>query len=198
MDGATSFLAEPEPSDEVRRMYDEDLAGDGYVMNLTRVWGHVPEASDGIGALIRAATSAGGLTMRQRGVLVSATASTMGDSYCSLAWGRRLAREAGDETAARVLTGDDSDLDPSEQALARWARKVAHDPNSTTEADVQALRDAGFSDQQIVAITAYVAGRIAFSTVNDALGAVPDAELLPQVPEPVRAVVDWGRPPAQS
>ncbi len=198
MGGATSFLSEPEPSDEVRRMYDEDLDGDGYVMNLTRVWAHVPHVNDAVSALIGAATSAGGLTMRQRGVLVGATASTLGDSYCSLAWGRRLAREVGDETAAEVLTGDDSGLDPSERALAGWARKVTRDPNSTTAADVQALRDAGFGDQQIVAITAYVAGRIAFSTVNDALGAVPDAELIPEVPEPVRAVVDWGRPPAQS
>ncbi len=198
MGGATSFLSEPEPSDEVRRMYDEDLEGDGYVMNLTRVWAHVPHVNDAVSALIGAATSAGGLTMRQRGVLVGATASTLGDSYCSLAWGRRLAREVGDETAAEVLTGDDSGLDPSERALAGWARKVTRDPNSTTAADVQALRDAGFGDQQIVAITAYVAGRIAFSTVNDALGAVPDAELIPEVPEPVRAVVDWGRPPAQS
>ncbi len=198
MGGATSFLSEPEPSDEVRRMYDEDLDGDGYVMNLTRVWAHVPHVNDAVSALIGAATSAGGLTMRQRGVLVGATASTLGDSYCSLAWGRRLAREVGDETAAEVLTGDDSGLDSSERALAGWARKVTRDPNSTTAADVQALRDAGFGDQQIVAITAYVAGRIAFSTVNDALGAVPDAELIPEVPEPVRAVVDGGRPPAQS
>jgi uncharacterized peroxidase-related enzyme len=179
-------------------MYDEDLDGDGYVMNLTRVWAHVPEVSDAISALIGAATSTGGLTMRQRGVLVSATASTLGDSYCSLAWGRRLAREVSDETAAEVLTGDDSALDPAERVLADWARKVTRDPNSTTAADVQALRNAGFTDQQIVAITAYVAGRIAFSTVNDALGAVPDAELIPHVPEPVRAVIDWGRPPAQS
>ena len=198
MGGATSFVSEPEPNHEVRRMYDEDLDGDGYVMNLTRVWAHVPEVSDAISALIGAATSVGGLTMRQRGVLVSATASALGDSYCSLAWGRRLAREVGDETAAEVLTGADSSLDPAEQVLAGWARKVTRDPNSTTTADVQALRDAGFTDQQVVAITAYVAGRIAFSTVNDALGAVPDAELMPRVPEPVRAVVDWGRPPAQS
>ena len=198
MGGATSFLTDPEPTDEVRRLYDEDLDGDGYVMNLTRVWAHVPAGRDAISALMGAATSAGGLSMRQRGVLVSATASTIGDSYCSLAWGRRLAREVGDHTAAGVLTGDDSGLDPAERALAGWARKVARDPNSTTEADVQALRDAGFSDQEIVAITAYVAGRVAFSTVNDALGALPDAELIPRVPEPVRAVVDWGRPPAQS
>ncbi len=37
-------------------------------------------------------------------------------------------------------------------------------------ADVQAPRDAGFSDAQIFTITVFVALRLAFSTVNDALG----------------------------
>ena len=47
----------------------------------------------------------------------------------------------------------------------------ARDPNSTTAADVQSLRDAGFDDGQIFAISVFVALRIAFSIVNDALGA---------------------------
>ena len=197
MEDTGTFLAEPEPTEPARRLYAEDLDGDGYVMNLTRLWAHAPAAHDGFVALLDAATSAGDLTFRQKGVLVSAVASTLGDSYCSLAWGTRLAGEVGDETAAAVLTGDDTGLDPAEQALARWARAVARDPNGTTPEDVQALRDAGFGDVQIFAVTAYVAGRVAFSTVNDALGARPDAELLAQAPGAVRAAVDWGRPPVQ-
>lgn len=197
MDDTRTFLAEPEPTDPAQQLYTEDLDGDGYVMNLTRLWAHGPSAHDGIVHLMGAATEVAGLTFRQKGVLVSAAASTLGDSYCSLAWGARLATEVGDDTAAAVLTGDDTGLDPTEQALARWARAVARDPNGTTAGDVQALRDAGFADDQIFGITAYVAARLAFSTVNDALGARPDAELVVAAPEVVGATVDWGRPPAQ-
>lgn len=197
MEDTGTFLAEPEPTEPARRLYAEDLDGDGYVMNLTRLWAHAPAAHDGIVALLGAATSAADLTFRQRGILVSAVASTLGDSYCSLAWGTRLAGAVGDQTAAAVLAGDDTGLGPAEQALARWARAVARDPNGTTPEDVQALRDAGFGDAQIFAVTVYVAGRVAFSAVNDALGARPDAELLPRTPDAVRAAVDWGRPPAQ-
>jgi alkylhydroperoxidase family enzyme len=197
MDEDRTFLAEPEPTEPARGLYAEDLDGDGYVMNLTRLWAHAPAVHDGIVALLDAASSAGGLTFRQKGILVSAAAATLGDSYCSLAWGTRLAGEVDDETAATVLTGDDTGLDPGEQALARWARAVARDPNATTPDEVQALRDAGFDDAQIFAVTAYVAGRVAFSTVNDALGARPDAELLARTPDAVRAAVAWGRPPAQ-
>jgi alkylhydroperoxidase family enzyme len=83
--------------------------------------------------------------------------------------------------------------------MAVWARKVVKDPNATTPADVQALRDTGLTDGQIFAITAFVALRLAFSTVNDALGAGPDPQLVATLPEAVVQTVTYGRttvPPA--
>lgn len=82
--------------------------------------------------------------------------------------------------------------------MAAWARKVARDPNATTPADIQALRDAGLDDQQIFAITTFVALRLAFSTVNDALGAQPDAQLAQSLSPEVREAVTWGRPVDQA
>jgi alkylhydroperoxidase family enzyme len=80
--------------------------------------------------------------------------------------------------------------------MAAWARKVATDPNATTLADIQALRDAGLDDGQIFAITSFVAFRLAFSTINDSLGAQPDAQLARSVPQEVREAVTYGRPVA--
>ena len=54
---------------------------------------------------------------------------------------------------------------------------MATDPNAVDADDVQVLREVGLDDQQIFAVTAYVALRLAFSTVNDALGAGPDQQL---------------------
>jgi hypothetical protein len=82
--------------------------------------------------------------------------------------------------------------------MATWARKVARDPNATTPADIQALRDTGLDDGQIFAITAFVALRLAFSTINDSLGAQPDAQLAQSLPQEVRAAVTYGRPVAQA
>ncbi|QYG91905.1 hypothetical protein HC251_05255 [Iamia sp. SCSIO 61187] len=191
----TSFVGTASDSEGARRLYEEDLAGDGYVMNLTRVWAHAPDLLDGVGAALARAAEVGGLTFRQRGVLVSAAASTLGDAYCALAWGTRLAGEVGPDAAAGVLAGDDTGLDASDAALARWARRVARDPNGATVADVAELREAGFDETQIVAITVFVALRLAFSTVNDALGAQPDAELVAAAPAEVRAAVSFGRSP---
>jgi hypothetical protein len=92
-----------------------------------------------------------------------------------------------------VIRGDLGVLDKPEQALARWARLVAHDPNATTAGDVEALRDAGFEEAQIFGITAFVALRLAFSTINDSLGAVPDHQLRRVTPAPVRSAIVFGR-----
>ncbi|MEV4292431.1 hypothetical protein AB0K40_43570 [Nonomuraea bangladeshensis] len=190
----SNFLPEPELGEAAQRLYDEDLADNGYVMDLSRLWAHQPEAQDRLFGLIGEVAAAGGLTLRQRAVLVTACASTIGDSYCSLAWGTRLAAVAGAEAAGGLLRGDDAGLEEPERAMAAWARKVARDPNATRAEDVEELRAAGFGDGQIFAMTAFVALRLAFSTVNDALGARPDAALRAAAPEPVRRSVTYGRP----
>jgi hypothetical protein len=97
--------------------------------------------------------------------------------------------------AAAVLSGEDPQ-DETDRALARWARQVARDPNATAAADVQTLRDVRFDDAQILAITTFVALRMAFSTVNDTLGVQPDAEVGARAPDAVRAAVTYERPVA--
>jgi uncharacterized peroxidase-related enzyme len=191
-----SFLQEPEPSPEVQALYDEDLSDGGYVWNVSRLWAHQPETVKQLFALMSRAFRASGLEFRQRGILVTAAASALGDSYCSLAWGGKLGDAAGATLAADVLTGADTALTDQEKAIAAWARKVARDPNATTPADIQDLREAGLDDDQIFAITAFVALRLAFSTINDALGAEPDAQLAESLPPEVRAAVTYGRPVA--
>ncbi len=191
-----SFLEEPPASPDVERLYDADTSGMGYVMNLTRLWGHQPAAMDDLQRMLDRAVSEGGLTFRQRGILVTACASTLGDSYCSLAWGGKLAGAADPGVAVASLTGDDPGDDPADRALAAWARRVAEDPSRTTAADVQQLSDAGFDDHQVFAITLFVGLRLAFSTVNAALGAAPDREVLEAAPPEVRETVTWGRPAA--
>jgi uncharacterized peroxidase-related enzyme len=190
------YLEPPEVSPDVQRLYDEDVEDVGYVMNLTRLWAQQPGASRLFTDLLGRVAEAGALDRRRRGILVAACASTLGDAYCSLAWGTRLADEAGAEVAAGVLRGDDAGLTTDERALARFARLVARDPNATQPGDVQALRDAGLTDEQVFAVTLYVSLRVAFSSVNDALGARPDQQLVERAPAAVRAAVTFGRPAA--
>lgn len=191
------FLGIPETTTEVQKMFDEDTAELGYVMNVSRLWAYQPTTVAGLFALLAQVNSGNSgerLSLRQRSILVTACASAFGDSYCSLAWGNKLAKASDAQTAARVVEGADVGLSNSERAMALWARKVARDPNGTTAADVAELREAGFSDAQIFMITVFVALRLAFSTVNDALGLRPDAALRSTAPAILRDAVTFGRP----
>jgi uncharacterized peroxidase-related enzyme len=193
-----SFLEEPPVSASVQALYDEDIAEDGYVSNVSRLWAHQPETLRQLFEVMSEAFTPSGLALRQRGILVTAAASALGDSYCSMAWGGKLSKASDATVAAGVLNGSDIGLTGQEKAIAAWARKVAKDPNATTPADIQALRDAGLDDGQVFAITAFVALRLAFSTVNDSLGAQPDAQLAQSLPPQVREAVTYGRPAAQA
>ena len=170
-----SFLAEviPPPG-----FFDDDLAELGFVMNASRLWAYQPQWQEQIFDVLGSIVREHGLTVRQRGILVAACASTLGDSYCSLAWGTKLARATNPDLAAAVLHGDDHALTPAEQALATWTRHV---------------RETGWTDPQIFGITVFAALRIAFSTVNDALGAHPDANYRTLAPAAVLAAVTFGR-----
>ncbi|MFD2092536.1 carboxymuconolactone decarboxylase family protein [Blastococcus deserti] len=190
------FLRPAAPSPGAQRLFAGDRAEVGHVMNLSHAWAHLPDAHEALFRLLGEAADAAGVSFRQRGVLVAAAAAALRDPHCALAWGTRLAGETDPETAAAVLEGDDTPLDPTDRALARWARKLVHDPNATDPGDVQALRDAGFDDARIAALTLYIALRIAFSTVNEALGARPDRELFDRAPAAVRGAVTFGRPVA--
>jgi alkylhydroperoxidase family enzyme len=174
-------------------LYDEDVADSGYVWNSSRFWAYQPDSGKGLFELMSQAFRPSGLEFRQRAILVAAAASTLGDSYCSLAWGGKLAGASDPTVAAGVLIGHDGGLTDQEKAMASWARKVVRDPNATTVADVQELRDTGLSDEQVFAITAFVALRLAFSTINDALGIAPDAQLVESLPSEVSQAVTHGR-----
>ena len=196
MGNSGMFLDPPPESEAAGTLFAEALAGDGYVANYLRAWAWRPDVFVGYvdtrSALVKGST----LTERDLAVLVTATAAERGDSYCSLAWGTRLARLTDADAAADVIGGGvPSALSEREAALASWARQVVRDPNGTTPSDVDGLRAAGLDDQAIFDATAFVALRLAFSTVNDALGAAPDKQLADKVPAPVRDAVRYGRTP---
>lgn len=91
--------------------------------------------------------------------------------YClaaHTALGRKAGASAEDLTAAQM--GESSD--PKTAAALRFALKLVNDRGQVGEADVQALRAAGFDDEHIVEIVAHVALNLFTNYVNVAF-AVP-------------------------
>ena len=78
-------------------------------------------------------------------------------------------------------------------AVQNDARKVARDASATTQADVDELRDVGFTDDAIFDITAATAARCFFAKIADALGVMPEAAL-GEVNDALREALTVGRP----
>lgn len=188
------FLSPPSPTEATSALFARDVAEDGYVGNLTRLWAWRPDVHDAFAKLRAMLASKSSFSMRERAIVVCATAAALGDSYCALAWGTRLASEVDPATAAAVLKGKDAPtLTTREKELATWAGRVVRKPNAITAEDVDRLRRVGIADEEIFNLTVFVAFRLAFSTVNDALGARPDQPLAAGAPAEVREAVDYGR-----
>ena len=188
------FLSAPPNDQRVQDVYDGANAEDGYVANYIRLWCWRPDvhaAFSDARALLVNQTS---LSAREIAVLNSATARGLGDSYCSIAWGTKLANLIDSASAAAVLRREATPaLSQRERALLSWAAAVVAQPNSMTRQDVGRLLAAGFSEREVFDATALVAFRLAFSTVNDALGAQPDRQLANGAPPEVLVNVNYGR-----
>lgn len=191
------FLGEPPESPASKAKFEQDMEEDGFVWSLTRLWAWNPEADEMFGELLDKVAEDAGLSFRDRGFVVTSAASTTRNSGCALAWGNRLSLAVGVETAVAVLGGVDTDeMTPRDRALSGWARTVAGDPSSSTADDVEQLRAVGLDDRAIFSLSLYIALRLAFSAVNDALNAPLDRQLVDTFSQDVVTAVDYGRPSA--
>jgi|SRR5215831_843881 len=191
------FLNEPRNA-EASAYLEKDRAASGYVMNLERAWAWRPDVAQAFAQVRRQLMEQTSLTPAELALLACTTARALGDSYCSLAWGTRLAGIRGAAAVADIMRGTDPPMSTArETALRRWTEQIVRDPNAVTTDQVDSLRAAGLSDREIFEATVQIAFRLAFSTVNDALGARPDRELVIAAPPEIRAAVTYGRPPCE-
>ncbi len=193
------FLSDPPENDAVHALYEASRLEDGYVTNFLRVWGWRPDVFCAFREMRTSLASRTTLSEREIAVLNATTASRLGDGYCSIAWGSRLAKLTTPAVAASLLRAEEQPpLSGRETALMHWAAAMLADPNATTRKSVESLKSAGLDEQEIFDATLLVAFRLAFSTVNDALGATPDRGLVEAAPAEVTASVTYGRSLATS
>ena len=84
-----------------------------------------------------------------------------------------------------------------DRAVLAFAGQVARDATSITEADVDALRQVGLTDNEIGDVVFAAAARCFFATVADAFGAEADHQLGEQFEPAVRDAFVVGRPIAE-
>ena len=119
-----------------------------------------------------------GLSAREREMISVAVSMANGCLYCLVAHGAALREASDDKVEADRITLDyrRADLTSRERAMLDYAVKVTTDPLSCEEADIEALRAEGFTDEDIwdiieVAATFNFTNRLAMAT-----GMMPNPE----------------------
>jgi uncharacterized peroxidase-related enzyme len=117
------------------------------------------------------------LTSRQRELISYLTSILNSTPHCaSLA--RTQLSNAGQDDLIAILDRDDYDrLDPADAALARYVRKVTLSPGALTQADIEELRGAGFSDIEILDANNRTAHLNYTNRVANGLGLLTEAPL---------------------
>ncbi|MBY0236169.1 MAG: carboxymuconolactone decarboxylase family protein [Burkholderiaceae bacterium] len=118
-----------------------------------------------------AALGAGVIPAKLGEQIAVAVADSNDCEYC-LAAHTALGRKAGATAAEMAAAQQGESADPQTAAALRFALKLVNERAQLNDVDVQALRDVGFDDGQVVEILAHVALNLFTNYVNVAF-AVP-------------------------
>jgi uncharacterized peroxidase-related enzyme len=145
----------------------------GSVPNMFRVFSVSPQALEGYLGL-NSALSKGKLDAAMRERIALAVANVNGCTYCNSAHAYLGSRFGKLDDAEIAANREARSNDPKADAVVRFAQKVAAERGHITDADLQAVRAAGYSDAELVEIVANVAVNVLTNYVNNVFGTEVD------------------------
>ena len=169
-------IPEEQAGAELRPLYETIRKMMGFVPNYFLAQGHAPnliEAQLAIGGGITADNALPRTIKEQIGLVVSGANTS---SYC-VALHMELLRPLGVEKAlGRKLATDyaNAPVEPKVQALFRFADKLTRRPADITKADVDAVRNGGWNEQQLFETVMAVALFNFYNRVSIGLGLMTD------------------------
>ena len=172
--------AEDEVPDGVRELWAGPLERMGFVPNVQRVfalrprhllawWAHYDELMRG----------ESGLSKAQREMIAVVVSATNRCHYCIVSHGAALRKLTGDPVLAdQIATGWKyaDGLDEKERAMLEFAVKLTEASDRCTDDDVQALRDTGWTDEDVFDIAEVTAMFNFTNRLASGLGWVPNPE----------------------
>jgi uncharacterized peroxidase-related enzyme len=181
-----------EASGDVLEMYTRQESAWGYVPNYARAFSHRPEVLARWGRLL--AEIRRPMSDRRFELVTFAAAIELRSTACSLAHGKQLTAFFSSEEIRDMAIGKfGSSVTEAEQAMMRFARRIARDACKITTHDVDLLRKHAFTDAEIFDIVATAAGRAFFTKILDGLGVTTDASLM-RLDKSFRDALTVGRP----
>lgn len=171
---------------EVAAFYAEELETVGYVPSQTKAMAMNPAAYHAFEGLIGSAATP--LGVRRYELATLAAARGAGSRHCRLAHGVKALSVFDEGQLERIARDyEHAGLSDAEVAMMRFAERVARDASSMTDDDALALREAGFSDQEIVDIAVAASARVYLGRLLQALAVEVDEP--PGLSDPLRAAL---------
>ena len=138
----------------------------GSVPNLFRVIANSPAALEGYLGVIEA-LSKGSLDPKTHERIALAVAEINGCSYCLSAHSYLARHVAKLDDAELTANRNGSSNDPKAEAAVRFAAAVVRERGHVSDADVAAVKAAGFDDAELVEIVLHVALNTLTNYVNE-------------------------------
>lgn len=154
-------IPEADATGGLRDAYDHIEQARGKLSNIMRVHSLRPEAMrTHMDLYLALLFSQSGLKRAERELLATVVSATNGCAYCTRHHGEALNAYWKDEARVAQVAADytTADLSARERAMLNYGVALTREPASVGEADVETLRAAGFSDQDVLdiaLITAY-------------------------------------------
>jgi uncharacterized peroxidase-related enzyme len=127
----------------------------GFTPNMMATFAHSPIAFNSWAALLGSLSKA--LDVKTRDSIGLAVSEVNGCNYCLTVHSftaEHMARLPADEI---ILARKGQALDPKREAAVRFARTVIETRGHVADADLKAVRDAGYTDANVIEIVALVA-----------------------------------------
>jgi uncharacterized peroxidase-related enzyme len=141
--------------DDIQAIFAEMRAKPGFVPNVYQAYSLRPQQLRGFIALYDAImTEASGLTKAEREMIAVAVSAQNHCFYCLTSHGAVLRIRAKDEVLADTIAANyrAASLTPRQRAMLDLAVKITIDSASVSDQDIAALRNHGFSDEDIMDI----------------------------------------------
>ena len=153
-------MPENELPDDIKAIYEQNRAKVGFVPNVFRAYSRRPEHFRAFmqyhDVLMRAP---GGLSRAEREAIVVAVSSENRCQYCMTAHGAALRVVGKDAVLAEQIANNwrTADLTPRLRQILTFASRVNEPAFAATDEEIEAMRAAGFSDDDIWDIAAIAA-----------------------------------------
>ena len=187
-------ITETEATGRVAEIYAKQQAQMGFVMSTAKCMTPRPDLLPVYMDFV--AKVRGGFSLGERGwkLITFIAARHVPSTYCSMVYGKELIKELGSKEQVLAVQRDfrKAGLSAKDVAMLAYAEKIVLRPNETSQADVDELRKAGFTDHEICDIAFCASFRCFISRFFDAMGAGPEPAFIDE-DKAFRAAMTVGR-----